>query len=216
MINIFIDSYSGRIVYIFVIIIINIYKFNFKDFFKKGNITMKKKGLLGKAIIVIVLISAVIFAIYQSTIKESEIKKASVNYQSPNFKLEALNGNELELKDLRGKAVLINFWATWCEPCKKEMPDIQEAYNQYKDENFEVIAISSQESKITVNDFIQSYHLSFPVFIDKSGEVSNTYSVRFLPTSFFIDANGTIKRIYEGQMSRNQLDQWIKEILPDN
>ncbi|RHW36053.1 thiol-disulfide oxidoreductase ResA [Neobacillus notoginsengisoli] len=173
---------------------------------------MKKTNV----IIVIILLISVIFAIYKNTIDKNESQKASVNFQAPNFNLKTLDGNVLELKKLRGKAVLINFWATWCEPCKKEMPDIQEAYNQYKDQNFEIIGVGFQESEISINNFIQNYHLSFPVVIDKSGEVINAYSVRFVPTSVFIDSEGTIKRTYEGQMSRDQLDQWIKEILPKN
>ncbi|WP_307892423.1 thiol-disulfide oxidoreductase ResA [Bacillus swezeyi] len=172
----------------------------------------KQRRLWMRIVILLILFLAVGFALYQNSFANKETT-VQLNKQAPNFKLATLSDEKIELKDLQGKGVLVNFWASWCDPCKKEMPAIQKAYNQYKDKGFEVVAVNIQEPDLTVESFLKNNNITFPVILDKSGEVYNLWDVGRIPVSFFISSDGIIKRKYEGEMSQEQLDQWIKETL---
>ncbi|MCY8669806.1 thiol-disulfide oxidoreductase ResA [Bacillus haynesii] len=163
--------------------------------------------------VLIALFSAVGFAFYQNLTPANKKNGLGLNEQAPNFKLTTLNCEEIELNKLKGKAVLVNFWGTWCEPCKREMPAIQDAYEQYKDKKFEIVAVNVQESDVSVKSFINNIGISFPIALDKTGEVYRSWNIFNLPSSIFINSEGIIERKYEGEISRKQLDQWINELL---
>jgi peroxiredoxin len=103
---------------------------------------------------------------------------------APNFILETVTGEKISLKDFKGKAVLLNFWATWCEPCKKELPSMQRIYEELRSEGVEVVAISiDRNKKERVEKYIQAYKLTFPVLLDPSQKVRKDYFILGLPTS---------------------------------
>lgn len=175
---------------------------------------MEKFSIWLRRSVLAILFVGLIFTVYQHYFTKVKTQEAVINEKAPNFRLQTINNEELELKDLSGKAVLINFWGSWCAPCKNEMPAIQDAYSQYKNDGFEVVAVNIYESAETVSTFMQKNNLSIPAVLDKNGEVYNTFNVRYVPTSFFITPDGTLQNSYEGELSKEQLDQWIKEILP--
>ena len=121
-------------------------------------------------------------------------------FLAPDFTLETLDGESVTLSDLRGQAVLVNFWATWCPPCRAEMPAFQKAYQDYEDQGFAIIAVNatSQDNSADVAAFIEEFGLSFPVVLDNEGAVNQLYQVRSLPTSFFIDKEGVISEVVIG------------------
>ncbi len=119
-------------------------------------------------------------------------------YAAPDFTLQTLDGRSMTLSDLRGRAVLINFWATWCPPCRLEMPAIQQVHNQYRDQGFEILAVNLQEQNAQVSAFAEEMDLTFPILFDRDGSVTNTYLVRSLPTTFFVDRSGVIQEIIVG------------------
>jgi thiol-disulfide isomerase/thioredoxin len=123
------------------------------------------------------------------------------------FQLSDLNGKQVRLSELRGKVVLLNFWATWCPPCKAEMPDLQALYRDYGTKNnFVVLAVDVSEAKEPVSDFVEQNRLSFPVLLDGDGRVSDfRYFVRSLPNSFIIDRNGNVRYSWIGQQSRQTM-----------
>ncbi|MGE8203557.1 thiol-disulfide oxidoreductase ResA [Heyndrickxia sp. NPDC080065] len=173
----------------------------------------KKKRLLIRTLILVLLFGMVGYTLYQNLTKDNK-GKVTVGKTAPNFELETLKGESFQLSDFKGKAVLINFWGTWCEPCKREMPNIQAAFEKYHKQGFEVISIDDGvESKFIVNKFIKQYGLTFPISQDKKSKVNNTYKVYNLPASFFINRNGKVVRAFEGEMNKDQLEQWIGEIL---
>jgi cytochrome c biogenesis protein CcmG/thiol:disulfide interchange protein DsbE len=120
------------------------------------------------------------------------------DYTAPDFTLQTLDGRSMTLSDLRGQAVLINFWATWCPPCRLEMPAIQQVYDQYRDQGFEVLAVNLQEQNAQVSAFAEEMGLTFPILFDRDGSVSHTYLVRSLPTTFFVDRFGLIQEVIIG------------------
>jgi peroxiredoxin len=115
---------------------------------------------------------------------------------APEFTLNDLNDNEVNLSDFRGKIVVVNFWATWCEPCKDELP-----FFQAISDNWTILAINKKEGEGAVFSFISGEEYTFTVLLDSAGEVNTLYNVDTLPTTFFIDAEGIIREIKEGSFS---------------
>ena len=98
----------------------------------------------------------------------------------------------MNLGGLKGKIVFLNFWATWCGPCKSEMPSMEALYSKYRDRGLEILAVNSGEKAPVVNEFITDYGFSFPVVLDIDGSVSRTYGIQAIPTSYLIDRDGMI------------------------
>ncbi len=111
---------------------------------------------------------------------------------APDFSLEDLDGNSVTLSGFDGKVVFLNFWATWCPPCKEEMPSMEALYNRFKDEGLAVVAVTSYEGRKKVAKFIKSNAYTFTVLLDSSGMVSREYKAVFIPTTFLIDKNGMV------------------------
>lgn len=126
---------------------------------------------------------------------------------APDFNLISLRGGRIQLSDYRGKVVFLNFWATWCGPCRAEMPSMQDLYADLQDENFVVLAINQQEGNRVVQDFVDQQGFSFPVLMD-NGQVSYQYGVRGIPTTFIIGPDGNViagkvgTHLYEGETYR--------------
>ncbi len=134
-----------------------------------------------------------------------------VGAQAPDFELERIDGGTLRLSELRGKPVLVNFWATWCAPCELEMPDIQKYYEQYPGQ-FEVVAVNADEPLRSVANFATDIGVTFPVVLDPGLKVQALYRPRGLPTSFLIDADGHVRAQHIGLMSEKNLAQYLKQV----
>lgn len=132
---------------------------------------------------------------------------------APDFTLATLDGTTMTLSALKGQVTLINIWATWCPPCRAEMPVIQAAYDQYRDQGFTVLAVDLQEDPRTVAAFMQKYGLTFPALLDLDGKVSSAYRSSALPSSFFVDRQGVIRAIYRGPMPRSVLTGTVEQLL---
>ena len=108
------------------------------------------------------------------------------------FSLPTLEGELKSLNDYRGKLVFLNFWATWCPPCRDEMPSMEALYQRFKERGLEIIAVNIGESQSEVLAFMQEYGLSFPTLLDEDGKVAGDYGIMSIPTSFFIDQEGNV------------------------
>jgi peroxiredoxin len=141
--------------------------------------------------------------------------RVQVGQPAPDFTLGTLDGSEATLSDFREQAVLINFWATWCEPCRIEMPEIVRAYEAHSDAGFTVLAINltDQDALDDIQAFVEEFGMAFPVLLDSNGEVSRLYGLLGLPMSIFVDREGRIARIYIGLMSGEQIDEFVGELL---
>ena len=132
-----------------------------------------------------------------------------VGAAAPDFTLKDLTGANVRLSDLRGQVVLANFWATWCGPCRIEMPTIQERYN---DGGFAVLAINFDESTDKIQDFVDGAELTLFILLDPGGKIQELYRVRGYPSSYFIDADGVIQFIHIGEMSGEDLNKYLTEM----
>ncbi len=131
--------------------------------------------------------------------------------QAPEFTLEDLSGQQVSLTDLQGKVVLLNFWATWCSPCRIEMPALQSRHEQYPDQ-LSVIGIDFDEPHKNVLAFAEEFGLTFTILLDPGGKIQDEYRIRGYPTSVFLDENGLVKIVHIGIMSENQLDDYLQEM----
>lgn len=135
--------------------------------------------------------------------------------KAPDFTLQTLDGESVKLSDLQGKKVILNFWATWCPPCKSEMPHFQDYYEEYaKEDNVEILAVNLtiQDKVKDVDSFVENYGLTFPVLLlDKPG-LNNTYKVISIPTTYMIDTNGVIQEQILGPLNTDELRDYVSQL----
>lgn len=153
-----------------------------------------------------------------STDQEEGLAPASevgikVGMIAPDFTLNDLQGNEVKLSDLRGQTVMINFWATWCPPCRDEMPMLEAVYRERADKGLVVLAVSMDDDPDAVARFVKDYGLTFPVVIDTNKRVSFRYRVRPIPTTFLLDRDGAIRDIQVGAMDRKALLKKLSKVM---
>ncbi|SDY71175.1 Peroxiredoxin [Proteiniborus ethanoligenes] len=137
-------------------------------------------------------------------------KLIDIGEPAPEITLEDLNGNTVSLKDYEGeKIVLLNFWASWCPPCRAEMPDLDKLYEENKDDDFIVLAVNLGESEDTVKKFIEQNGYGFPVLLDKTQEVGITYQTFSIPTSVMVDKEGKIRAYRPGLMTYAEMKEML-------
>lgn len=165
-----------------------------------------------RRMLLLLMLGLIAFALYQSFMQKDK-EQLEVGDFAPNFQVQTHDGKALKLSDYRGKVILLNFWATWCGPCRTEMPDIQKVYDTWKPRGLEVIAMNIAETPISVSNFTEQLKLTFLIGLDTDKTVTKTYKVGPIPTSFFIDKNGKIVKIYQGQMNSQIIEQGIMESI---
>lgn len=141
----------------------------------------------------------------------------SVGKPAPDFQLPSLGGQIVTLSDFRGRPVLINFWASWCGPCRYEMPFLQRLHEDkaWADKGLVILAIDIGEAPETVREFVANYRLSFTVLLDTKQEVALAYNVRGIPTTFLIDKGGVIRDIKIGAFaSKAEIEGRLSTIIP--
>lgn len=180
-----------------------------------------------KFILIITMIVLVLFVVDQFILKDKGlisktdenkyevIKDAGtlpvgikVENQAPNFQVKDLNGNQVSLADYRGKKILLNFWASWCPPCKAEMPHMEELYKELKDDGWVILALNmtnTEDSLENVTAFARDQKLTFPILLDEKGEVSSVFEILAYPTSYFIDSSGVIRNKVTGALDKEKM-----------
>ena len=174
---------------------------------------MKKRRLVIRSIILLLLGAAVVYTLYANFTKDTK-QKVAVGAQAPDFALVDMQGKKHQLSDYRGQGVFLNFWGTWCPPCKKEMPYINNQYHQYKDKGVQVLTVDIQESELAVNQFAERLKLDFPIMIDTDKEVMSTYGIDPLPATFLIDKNGEVVEYYTGALTEEKVREFMEKIKP--
>ncbi len=128
-----------------------------------------------------------------STNAQPSVVGDGVNHPAPDFSLTDMQGNEVTLSQFRGKVVLLNFWATWCPPCREEMPSMEQLHQRYKDQGLVLLAVNVEaEGYQAVSRFLPGKNYTFPILLDTAAEVQNSYKVFRFPETFVIDRNGTV------------------------
>ncbi len=140
---------------------------------------------------------------------------AEVNYAAPELALENLNGGTESLADYRGKVVLVNNWATWCPPCKAELPTLVAFYNEHAADGFVIIGIEAGEPANQVAPFAEQYQITYPVWLDPGHLSGRAFNNQSLPNSYVIDRTGTIRLAWTGQISREMLERHVTPLIAE-
>ncbi|WP_163537688.1 thiol-disulfide oxidoreductase ResA [Gracilibacillus sp. YIM 98692] len=175
----------------------------------------KRRRLIFRTIIIMLLFAALIFAVVSNL--SADEAAVDVGDEAPDFQLKHLNGSgeqTVRLSDFEGKGVMLNFWATYCEPCEREMPYMESLYSQYQDRGVEIVAVSVDATELVVHNFVEDYNLTFPVLHDKNSQVLDAYGIKPLPTSFFIDENGVVVERVLGELTLEKLEGYLQQIEP--
>ncbi len=158
------------------------------------------------------------FAARQPNPVDGLIPGPQPGFLAPDFTLQTLDGELVTLSELRGQPVLVNMWASWCTPCKYEMPAIQEVYEEYSDQGFIVLAVNLTKKDVlsSVEVFVEEHGLTFPILLDQDGRVEDAYQLRGLPTSFFIDGDGIIQSVViGGPITEEVLRERVEQIMEE-
>jgi thiol-disulfide isomerase/thioredoxin len=147
-----------------------------------------------------------------STEAQSKVQKPRADYGKNNFTLTGLDGKKISLNDLGGKVVLVNIWAPWCGPCRKEAPGFVNIYKKYHDRGFEIISVAVNTNETDVRAFVRDYHLSWPVGI--GDEIAVNYKTYGLPDNYLFKKDGSVARHFVGYTAEEALSPLIEDLLP--
>jgi peroxiredoxin len=188
--------------------------------------TMKRRTSSGTIPLLVlgiglVLISvAAIFLIPQAQASVEEqgvgLVPAQVNFSAPEVQITDLNGNPVAFSDYSGQVILYNAWATWCPPCKEEMPTLQAYYEDYKDQGFVILAVEDGEPVEEVAAFVKAYGLTFPVWPDPTWQATIAFNINNLPTSYVIDRDGIARLTWTGAITRDVLEKYVTPLITGN
>ena len=168
--------------------------------------------LMGVGLIVIGLVMLTLLGKDTET-SEVSVVPAVVNFPAPDITLDDLSGNVVSLTDYRQKVVLLNNWATWCPPCKSEMPTLQKYYQDHAQQGFMLIGIEAGDSRDNVASFVAEYKLSFPILLDPNNKSLISFHNDSLPSSYVIDHTGTVILSWTGPISRAMLEKYLTPLL---
>lgn len=172
--------------------------------------------LTATALAIGVIVALEVFPQERSSQQNILASSPLIGKQAPDFTLPTLDGAEVNLSQFGGMAVLINFWASWCLPCREEMPELVRSYESHKADGLIILGVNLTYSDTLpdVQAFADEFNVTFPVILDKDGAVAERlYRIPGVPTSIFVNRDGTIERIHVGIMTPRQIDQYIAEIL---
>jgi len=166
----------------------------------------------------LILIAASGYYILQNLPLQTDFSTVPVqtNFAAPEVTLSDTQGVSRSLINYHGQVILVNLWATWCPPCKEEMPTLQSFYNKHKDEGFVIVAINDGDPIPDVSQFVKDYQLTFPVWLDPGYYATEqAFKTLNLPSSYVIDRNGIVRLSWVGGISRKMLDQYVIPILTE-
>lgn len=173
----------------------------------------KKKRFIVRVTILVLLIGVIVFTIYNNLTKET-IQVMKVGDEAPDFSLVDMKGEKYQLSKYRGQGVFLNFWGTWCKPCEEEFPLMEKQYQVFKDQGVEILAVDIAESDFVVQKFVDRKHLTFPVLIDKTKSVMESYNINPLPTTILVNTEGKIEKIITGEMTEEDIKGYMEQIKP--
>ena len=146
----------------------------------------------------------------------NSVQPAEVNYAAPELSLQNIKGETESLADYHDQVVLVNNWATWCPPCKAEMPTLVAYHNEHTTDGFTVIAIEAGEPVNTVSPFVESFKMTFPVWLDPNGASLRAFGNGTLPNSYVIDRAGTVRYAWTGEISKAMLEKYVTPLITES
>jgi peroxiredoxin len=169
--------------------------------------------VIGVGLIIIGLISTKVITADSVSAEGYGVVPQQVSFSAPEITLNALTGESVSISDYKGQVILINNWATWCPPCKAEMPTLSKYYHDHRDEGFVLVAIEAGDPKDDVARFVQEYDLSFPILLDPNNKALYAFRNDSLPSSYVVDQNGTVVLAWTGPITYATLEKYVTPLL---
>ncbi|KRG13433.1 thiol-disulfide oxidoreductase [Virgibacillus soli] len=166
-----------------------------------------------RSVILAIMLIAVGYTLYANFTKETR-GELEIGDKAPDFILSDMEGNKHKLSDYKGQGVFLNFWGTWCKPCEREMPYMNNQYKVYKDQGVEILAVNVGEPDFLINKFVKKHELVFPILKDKNKDVLNLYNITPLPTTILINSEGIITAIESGELPEAKIKGMMESIKP--
>jgi peroxiredoxin len=177
--------------------------------------------MIKKVIAAVVLVTLLTVAVVQAMDKNKETPETksqttasseglAIGAKAPDFELKTLTGEKVKLSNLKGKKVMLNFWATWCPPCKAEMPEMEQ-FSKQMDKDIVILAVNI-DPQLDVQGFVNENKITFPIPLDVDDKVNETYQVLSIPTTYFIDSKGIIQNKYTGSMNLAVMKDFTKKL----
>lgn len=138
-----------------------------------------------------------------------------VDFPAPELNLTTLNGEPASLSDYLGQVVLVNLWATWCPPCREEMPTLKAFHEKYQSEGFVLVAIDQGETPEIVLPFVKEFGLTFPIWLDVDSQAGRSFNTMNLPSSYVIDRNGRVRLMWIGGISKRNLEKFVPDVIKE-
>ncbi|MBO9130860.1 TlpA disulfide reductase family protein [Bacillus sp. 165] len=180
---------------------------------------------MNKYIIIALLLALAGWAVLHNTllveksVNEPSDSDAPIGLKTPNaapyLSLPQLDGSKIQTSDLKGKKVMLNFWTTWCPPCRAEMPELEQFYKNMSSDGIEVVAVNLTESENSIENvksFKDKNHLTFPILLDEKGIYANRFEIISVPTTYFLDENGIIRFKHVGPMSYEMIKEYMDKM----
>ena len=147
----------------------------------------------------------------------STANAADIQGKAPNFTLKSNTGKNIKLSELRGQVILLNFWASWCGPCRQEMPLLEKLHQRYSSLGFTVLGVNVEEDSSKANAMLKHVPVTFPILYDTQNTVSKQYKVSGMPTTVMIDRNGNMRYLHKGYKSGDeaQYKKWVKQLIKE-
>jgi peroxiredoxin len=176
---------------------------------------MRKKILLERGFVVTLALFIIVWGL--STVAAASKTGTAVGDIAPGFTLQNLDGKQVALQDVvgRNKVTLVNFWATWCPPCRAEIPELVDFYKKYQNKGVTVLAVNLQQDAATVSKLAGQMGMNFPILLDRDGSVGGKYQVYYIPTTFILDRTGTIRAAIQGGTNFATLESKVAALLKE-
>ncbi|WML44481.1 TlpA disulfide reductase family protein [Neobacillus sp. PS3-40] len=177
------------------------------------------KKIIASVVLITLLTVAIVHAMDKKATPETKTTETqrstksdglTVGAKAPDFELKTLSGEKVKLSSLKGKKVMLNFWATWCPPCKAEMPEMEQFYKQ-GNKDVVILAVNI-DPQLDVKGFADKNGITFPILLDEDDSVNGMYQILSIPTTYFIDRNGIIQNKYTGSMKLDMMKKFTDEI----
>ena len=187
---------------------------------RKNNSNAGLTFILGVGLVLIGLATLLVLTGGKDTATSQPISRSvtpmEVNYPAPELSLQNVNGEAESLIGYRDKVVLVNNWATWCPPCKAEIPTLEAYYKAHTADGFVIIGVEAGEPQNDVLKFVQESGMSYPVWIDLNGAALDAFNNKNLPSSYVIDRSGTVRLAWVGEISSEMLEKYVTPLLTEN
>lgn len=171
--------------------------------------------MIGTGLIVIGIMTFMLLNNSTASTADFSVVPAQVDFASPELTLEDLSGKPVSLDDYLGSVVLVNLWATWCPPCRDEMPTLQTFFEEYRSDGFVLVSINQEETRETVAPFVKEFGLTFPVWLDLDYQAQRVFKTENLPSSYVIDRTGRVRLMWIGGISKKNLEKYVTKLIKE-